>query len=350
MRVSGRIGRVIQRTALAALLLAFIILLARGKNEEGAKSAAPAAQPPASEKRDSSRNFNESLGGGMTLRMIGIKGGTFEMGAHMSVQEMAKRFPNLDGAHFTNALPLHAVALSGFWLGETHVTVGQFRRFTDETAYRTEGEIAGACSAFKDGKIEAFPGYSWRNPGFTQTDSYPVLDVSWNDAKAFCDWLSKKSGKAYQLPTEAQYEYACRAGTKTLFQWGDNPDGGAGWLNGCDQSAKRQFPDMKYVFRWDDGYVFTSPVKNFRPNAWGLYDMHGNVWSWCADWYGQGYYAEKGNDRNPAGPTSGTVRVLRGGSWGTYPQNCMSSYRYTSPQWDKYVSAGFRICLPSATK
>ncbi len=109
-----------------------------------------------------------------------------------------------------------------------------------------------------------------------------MVNVSWNDAVAFCKWLSKKEGNTYRLPTEAEWEYACRAGTTTRYYSGDDPETLAKVGNVADATAKAKFPDWKYTIKASDGYVFTSPVGSFQPNAFGLYDMHGNAWQWCA--------------------------------------------------------------------
>ena len=134
-----------------------------------------------------------------------------------------------------------------FYMGVTHVTVDQFAAFVKDSGYKTDAEKDGWSVGFeiKDGKIDVkkVDGCSWRNPSFDQKGDHPVVQVSWNDAKAFCDWLSKKSGKTVGLPTEAQWEYACRAGTKTAYPWGDNPDDGKGWANCADQSLKKKIPN-----------------------------------------------------------------------------------------------------------
>ena len=141
-----------------------------------------------------------------------------------------------------------------------------------------------------------------------------MVNVSWNDAVAFCKWLSRKEGKTYRLPTEAEWEYACRAGTTTRYYSGDDPETLAKVGNVADAAVKAKFPDWKFTIKANDGYVFTAPVGKFKPNAFGLYDMHGNAWQWCADWYGPEYYAKSLAD-DPTGPASGNGRVLRGGSW-----------------------------------
>ncbi|MBS3734590.1 MAG: SUMF1/EgtB/PvdO family nonheme iron enzyme, partial [Phycisphaerae bacterium] len=186
---------------------------------------------------------------------------------------------------------------------------------------------------------------SWRNPSFDQKGDHPVVQMSWNDAKAFCDWLSKKSGKTVVLPTEAQWEYACRAGTKTAYPWGDNPDDGTGWANASDQSLKKKLPNEKgwVFFRWDDGFAFSSPVGSFKANAFGLYDMIGNVWEWCEDRYGD---YEKEAVTDPTGAATGRLRVLRGGSWydGT-PGLCRSACRNRLNPEFRIDLNGFRVAV-----
>ena len=153
-----------------------------------------------------------------------------------------------------------------------------------------------------------------------------MVNVSWNDAVAFCKWLSKKEGKTYRLPTEAEWEYACRAGTTTRYYSGDDPETLAKVGNVADAAAKAKFPDWRWTIKANDGYVFTAPVGKFKPNAFGLYDMHGNAWQWCADWYGEEYYAKSPVD-DPTGPDTGDFRVLRGGFWGGWPNYTRSATR-----------------------
>ena len=158
--------------------------------------------------------------------------------------------------------------------------------------------------------------YSWRKAELDQNDEHPVVNVSWNDAEAFCAWLSKKEGKTYRLPTEAEWEYACRAGTTTRYWSGDDPETLAKTDNVAD-AALNEFLSTKWSIKGRDGYVGTSPVGSFRANAFELYDMHGNAFQWCADWFSEkdkGYAASPATD--PTGPDSGDAHILRGGSWG----------------------------------
>jgi formylglycine-generating enzyme required for sulfatase activity len=153
---------------------------------------------------------------------------------------------------------------------------------------------------------------------------HPVVNVTWNDAVAFCEWLSRKEGKTYRLPTEAEWEYACRAGSTTKWCFGD---------------TESQLGDYAW-FRSNSENV-THPVGGKRPNAWGLQDMHGNVWEWCADWYENDYYGSSPPD-DPNGPSSGTYRVLRRGSWGDNARYARSSGRDRSHPDDRDLNLGFR--------
>ena len=169
------------------------------------------------------------------------------------------------------------------------------------------------------------PGLNWQNANFTQTDEHPVMCMSWNDAKAFCDWAAKKTGRTVRLPTEAEWEYACRAGTKTKWSFGD------------DESAMGDYGWYDKNSGWA-----THPVGQKKPNAWDLYDMHGNVWEWCQDWAGP--YAGDGVD--PTGPASGDRRVLRGVGWDNEPTYARSAFRNRNGPSYRNSNDGFRVVLP----
>ena len=146
----------------------------------------------------------------------------------------------------------------------------------------------------------------------------------------------------FNLPTEAEWEYACRAGTTTRYFSGDDPETLAKVGNVADATAKAQFPGWAWTLKASDGYVFTSPVGSFQPNAFGLYDMHGNAWQWCADWYEAEYYAKSPAD-DPNGPDSGDSRVLRGGSWSDWPGSTRSAKRGSSSPVARINFTGFRV-------
>jgi sulfatase modifying factor 1 len=279
---------------------------------------------------------------GMTF--VKIEPGSFEMG---SPRNEAGR--NIDETQ-------HSVTLTrSFMMGTTQVTVAQWKAFVNKSGYKTEAEQQGWAFAWTGAKWDKVDGASWHHPGFEQESDHPVVDVSWNDAVAFCAWLSDKEGKRYRLPTEAEYEYCCRAGTQTAYEWGDNPDDGSGWANCADQTARKTYPNWA-GFNWSDGYVFTAPVARFKPNAWGLYDMVGNAWEWCSDWYGE--YPD-GDVIDPQGPsaeaatiikstatkTAGPERVMRGGSWHSGLVHARSANRdHEAPDFRNCIK-GFRVAM-----
>ena len=168
-----------------------------------------------------------------------------------------------------------------------------------------------------------------------------MVNVSWNDAVAFCKWLSKKESKTYRLPTEAEWEYACRAGTTTRYYSGDDPETLAKVGNVADATFEAEF-HRGYSIRAGDGYVFTAPVGSFNPNAFGLYDMHGNARQWCADWYGAEYYAASPRD-DPTGPDFGNGHVRRGSSWVDGPDSAGSADRTWMTFEYRDVYTGFRV-------
>ena len=295
---------------------------------------APVAVLPAS------TPYTEDAGVGLGLEMVWVKGGSFLMGS-----------PAGEEGRFDHEGPQREVVLDGFWLGKHEVTRGQFGRFVDATGYRTDAEKAGKSWGVKsDGSASEHSGLTWRSAGVEQSDFHPVVHVSWTDAVAFCDWLSGVSGRRYVLPSEAEWEYGCRAGSVTAYAWGAGASGGRGWLNGADASFKRVVDVAWAVFPFDDGYVYTSPVGQFRANAWGLHGMHGNAWEWCRDWYAEDFYGSSAaRARNPENTTEGSFRVSRGGSWGSAPQLCRSAIRGRIMPGGSSVDLGFRVLAVSAT-
>lgn len=235
----------------------------------------------------------------------------------------------------------HTVKLTeGLYVGVTQVTRGQFSAFAQATGYRTDAEKEGWTYVLEGRTFIRIKGVSWRNPGFDQDAYHPVVCVSWNDARAFCAWLVGQESRHYRLPTEAEWEYACRARTQTTYPWGDSPESGRGWANLADLTAQSKFRKWTGVFNWSDGFIFTAPVSSFRANPFGLYDMIGNVWEWCEDWYGE---YPTGAVSDPSGPDTGTYRVLRGGSWGAIPRFCRSAIRdWYLPDY-RFYYVGFRV-------
>jgi formylglycine-generating enzyme required for sulfatase activity len=285
---------------------------------------------------------------GMKLELI--PAGEFMMGGGESAEELVKAFAayNRKAEFFTDEYPRHRVRITKpFYLGRYEVTVGQYRRFVEETGYKTEAETDGTGGwgyNSQTGQCEGRkPEFNWLNPGFAQTDNHPVLNVTWNDAAAFCQWLTRKEGKTYRLPSEAQWEYACRGQTTTRYYNGNDPAGLAAAANTLDDKGRTTFPHVQELTNLaGEKPRFTVPVGGKEPNRFGLFDMHGNVWEWCADWYGEDYYA-KSPLADPAGPDSGEVRVRRGGGWNSFPLWARASFRNWNTQKSRCVNLGFRV-------
>jgi formylglycine-generating enzyme required for sulfatase activity len=302
------------------------------------------------------------------MMLVPLAPGQFQMGSPDSG----------DPAANGDEKPQHPVRITKpFFIGMHQVKVVDFRQFVAATGYRTEGETSGKGSFGLDlttGKVGPKPEYTWFNPSIPQTDEHPVVCVSWNDAVEFCNWLSAKEGRKYRLPTEAEWEYACRAGTTTRYCNGDDEDGVKDVGNVADASLQERWvwltndPPYQYGTHlptwakpWDDGWPFTAAVGSFQPNPWGLCDMHGNVGEWCQDWYDPNYY-QYSPAEDPTGPAQGplvpvddvipnapprTLRVLRGGVWLDPASGCRSADRHTHRRHpvDTAADIGFRVVL-----
>jgi formylglycine-generating enzyme required for sulfatase activity len=312
----------------------------------GSFSLAVPAEPAAA---GSKREIANSIGMKLTL----IPAGEFMMGSREPAEDTAAFFNKTYSGEllkpdlFEDEHPRHRVRITRpFYLGTYHVTLGQFRQFVQAARYRTDAETAKEAGAVgwnpEEKEFRFSRDYFWRNAGFEQTDEHPVVNVSWNDATAFCQWLSRKEDQTYRLPTEAEWEYACRAGTTTRYYSGDDPETLAKVGNVADAAFAAKFPERKMTIKANDGYAFTAPVGSFRPNAFGLYDMHGNTFEWCADWYAAKYYATSPAE-DPAGPDSGKGRVLRGGSWCNLPLDARSAARHWSTPDGRANFTGFRV-------
>jgi formylglycine-generating enzyme required for sulfatase activity len=176
---------------------------------------------------------------------------------------------------------------------------------------------------------------NWRSPGFAQSDDHPVTCVSWNDALKFAEWLSRRDRQTYRLPTEAEWEYSCRGGRPSNQPFGIG-DGRS--LSSTRANFNGNYP---YGGAGTGPYLArTSPVGFYPANDWGLYDMHGNVWQWCSDWYGE-YPSDKVT--NPTGPEKGSSRVHRSGSWYEYARGCRAAARDKRAPGVRHVNLGFRL-------
>ena len=319
-------------------------------------------QARAADSKKPAPSITNSIG----MLLVRIPAGAFMMGNHEASEEMSKSFPQYDAVRFQldDEYPVHKVRITRpFYIGACAVTLGEFRKFVDATRYATDAERNDEISSpANDTTRSGYGGYgynretgrldeqrnpkvNWRNVGFPQTERHPVTNVSWNDAAIFCKWLSNKETKTYRLPTEAEWEYACRAGTTTRFYCGDDPELLVKIANTYDHSTAKAQPEWnKFALAGDDGFSFTAPVGSFAPNKFGLYDMHGNVWQWVSDWYGADYYAHSPVD-DPQGPATGIRRVRRGGGWATWAFYCRSSFRNWNKPQSRYFNLGFRVVL-----
>ena len=180
-----------------------------------------------------------------------------------------------------------ATIANSFALAKTEVTLGQYRVFMEETKYKSnqafyKGEPLVGCNYF-DGKSYGYVAeHNWKNPGYPQRETDPVVCVSWSDADAYAQWLSKKTGRMYRVPSAVEFEYASRAGSSSPWYWGTDPTEACDYANVGDRAFAKKFP-TRASFSCTDGYVFTTRVGRFKPNKFGLYDMVGNAWEWTSD-------------------------------------------------------------------
>jgi cyclase len=278
---------------------------------------------------------------------------------HVLVYIPAGEFPMGSEEGLSNERPVHKVYLDDYWLGKYPVTVGQFRKFVADTNYVTDAEKGKGSWQFWKGEWLVRLDGNWKNPYFEQGDDHPVVSVSWNDAIAYCTWLSKKTGLDFKIPTAAQWEKGARGTDERKFPWGnEKPDGSK--ANYADINFWHKYKDARQPDKnIDDGYTETSPVGSYQEGAspYGLQDMAGNVWEWCHDVYQTDYYTVSPYE-NPSGPPDtgkpDQERVNRGGgSWtdrsgNITPKgghNLRSAARTGDEQNSSDDHMGFRICL-----
>jgi formylglycine-generating enzyme required for sulfatase activity len=249
----------------------------------------------------------------------------------------------------------HKVTLTrGFYLGKHEVTVGQFRRFVEATGYETDAEKNRGGHAHDERAVwEHRPGTNWKKPGYAgpykQADEHPVVHVSHTGALAFCNWLGAREGhseivRGYALPTEAQWEWACRAGSDMRFWWGDDEDATGKVANVGDESLKRVHPEWpRTIMPMNDGHAFAAPVGSYRANAFGLHDMLGNVWEFCGSRHGS-YRDESGTDPGDLGDKESYS--VRGGGWSNVAADCRCATRNSDPPHFGHSNLGFRVAIP----
>ena len=275
------------------------------------------------------------------MRFVRVPAGEFDMGGDETSARLHAAYPDAEPQRLTDLAdeaPVHRVRIGrAFYLGQHEVTVGQFRAYLAASGRVPESQADGtggygydpAHDPARSPRGDAFAGrdprYSWRHVGFAQDDDHPVLNVTWNDAVAMARWLSEREHAIYRLPTEAEWEYACRAGTTNFFSFGDP-------ATEAD----------KYAWTMENSSGTSHPVGQKLPNPWGLYDMHGNVWEWCSDWFA--LYPET-QLTDPVGPTNSQYKVFRGGGWNQAIELARSRNRFMMAPSNGIHFVGFRLSL-----
>lgn len=273
-------------------------------------------------------------------RMVVIPGGEFLMGS-----------PPEESGRRQNEGPQRRLAIASFAMSETEITQGQYAAFVQETNRAAEG----GCYTHGDGSddiSDVDPRASWRSPGFESTPEHPVVCVSWHEARDYAAWLSRKTGETYRLPSEAEWEYAARAGTTSAFFWGDSADRECVRMNGGDRSLVRALPAWSQsiatalrngdprarLVECDDGSPFTSVVGRYQPNPFGLRDIIGNAWEWVEDCWSESLPMES----RPKVALSCDHRT-RGGSWDDFPEDLRSARRGRLAPDQRRNDVGFRL-------
>ncbi|MDA0267404.1 MAG: formylglycine-generating enzyme family protein [Cyanobacteria bacterium] len=268
------------------------------------------------------KRYTEDLGDGVKLPLMLIPSGQFWMG--QTEAEAAELKRQVDESTYKNAyareLPRHQATVPSFFMGKYPITQVQWR-------------VVAGCPRIN---IKLDP-----DPSNFKGDNRPVERVSWDDATEFCQRLSAQTSKAYRLPSEAEWEYACRAGTETPFHFGETLTAELANYQGTEtfgDGAKGEYRQK------------TTEVGSFPANRWGLRDLHGNVWEWCEDDFHDSYEGAPIDGRAWIDAERKNVRVLRGGSWYDYPKNCRSTYRYGPYAENRDSDIGFRVCCTAPQK
>jgi sulfatase modifying factor 1 len=274
--------------------------------------------------------------------MVAVPTGQFTMGVPAGEEEREGTPRDLRN----RSTPQTPITINAaFAIGRTHVTRGQFAEFARATGHRSEG-----CYTLLAGNINPpfrlNPGHGWNLPDFEQTDQHPVVCISWNDAQAYVRWLAQRTGHAYRLPSEAEWEYAARAGTTTARFWGEGPQDVCRYANVGDLTASRILswisPTLGDAPVCQDGYLFTAPAASFQPNQFGLYDMLGNAAQWVEDCWNENYAARPA-DQSARVSGDCANRVVRGGSWGDPPREVRAGSRYKLRSDLRFSFMGFRV-------
>jgi formylglycine-generating enzyme required for sulfatase activity len=274
--------------------------------------------------------------------MVVLPAGTFAMGSQAS--ETTREDVPYEIA--MQERPRHSVRVGApLAIGKFHLTRGEFARFVQASGHRADG----GCYVYDGAGVRLDAARSWDDPGFAQTDRDPVVCVSWQDAQAYAQWLSRETGRGYRPPTEAEWEYAARGGTSSARWWGDSSEAQCRYANGGDQVARGGSPPDKGADRGcDDGFAYTSAAGSFPANPFGLHDMLGNAFQWVEDCWQSNYTGASGDAALAMISGDCGLRVLRGGSWSSVPWTLRAAYRISRPGDYRGNDAGFRVARTPA--
>ncbi len=273
---------------------------------------------------------NSEIGSRLSIyqipQMVDLEGSEFKMGQGYDIDLINNSLTTIE----------HTVKLSAFSISKHTISVEQFARFVLETNYLSDAEKLDGSYIYNK-KTWVLDGKSnWRFDTFGKEQNepkMPVVHISWNDANAYCNWLSEKHNTKFRLPTEAEWEYACRANTSSRYNTGS--------------ILKSEDSNFASASNFNNDFTISlSSIDSFAPNNWGIYNMHGNVWEWCSDWFSESYYLlckHNGLAKNPSGPVSGSSRVLRGGGLDSSEENCSSATRCKREPQARIGSYGFRV-------
>ena len=301
-------------------------------------------------KKEQDKGFSSSAG----VEMAYLPAGALQMGQLsqpaflMKVQGVESQEEKL--LLLTKSPPKRAAVVdNAFWIGKHEVTIGQFRKFVDATQYKTEAERSGlgGTGRLGNGQFSSDPKFTWQSYGFEAGDDCPVVNVSHGDAIAFCEWLSKQDGVKYRLPTEVEWEYACRGKTTTVYFSGDEIKDLEGFANVADLSLKKIETGLPWAASFDDGFPFLAPVGSFKANAFGLFDMHGNALEMCGTRFAMYEPLSDGTAATASALKPGTGFTVRGGNWFNDPALAGAASR-SGAEPDLAMSlTGFRIVAES---
>jgi formylglycine-generating enzyme required for sulfatase activity len=267
--------------------------------------------------------------------LVALPAGRFTMGAAPEEETLEQ----IAGEFRGRSAPRRTVEVGRFSIGRFEVTRGEFGAFVAASGHRASG-----CFVWEGGEHRLLAARSWQSPGFAQDDRHPATCISWEDAEAYTRWLSQRTGRRYRLPSEAEWEYAARAGTATHRYWGNDMKEVCRHANGADLSTRREVPEAAdwAISDCDDGHAYTAPVGRFAPNAFGLHDPLGNVAEWTADCWNPDY---RGAPATAVARSDGDcyLRAVRGGAWDEASAGLRAAYRVGSPVVVRVYARGFRV-------